>query len=84
MIKNSDLLDVTNDYSAELDGEKGFYIDLEEGEKVLAAPTALFGLVYFTTFVTDTTKINDCASIPGGGRAYIIDARTGATRSGLG
>ena len=83
VIKNSDLLDVTNDYSAELDGEKGFYIDLEEGEKVLAAPTALFGLVYFTTFVTDTTKINDCASIPGGGRAYIIDARTGAPAADL-
>lgn len=83
VIRNSDLLDVTNDYKAELKGEKGFYITLEKGEKVLAQPTALFGLVYFTTFVTDTNKLNDCATIPGGGRAYIVNALNGAPAADL-
>ncbi|MEE2604465.1 MAG: PilC/PilY family type IV pilus protein [Pseudomonadota bacterium] len=78
VVTHSDLLDVTDDYSATLGNEKGFYITLERGEKVLAQPTALFGLVYFTTFVTETKRLNDCASIPGGGRAYIINAMNGA------
>lgn len=78
VVTHSDLLDVTDNYSATIDDEKGFYITLEKGEKVLAQPTALFGLVYFTTFITENKKLNDCASIPGGGRAYIVNAMNGA------
>lgn len=83
VITDSELVDVTNDFSPDLSGSKGFYLNLEKGEKVLSTPSALFGLVYFTTFVTDLNEINDCASIPGGGRAYIINALNGAPAADL-
>lgn len=83
VIGTSDLVDVTKDFDPDLSGSKGFYIDLDKGEKVLATPSAFFGIVYFTTFVTDVNKLNECASIPGGARVYIIDAKNGAPAADL-
>ncbi|WP_197055164.1 PilC/PilY family type IV pilus protein [Alcanivorax nanhaiticus] len=84
-VTHGDLLDVTTDYSPSLTGKKGYYIDLDRsvGEKVLSTPSSLFGLAYFTTYVNESDDLNECQSIPGGGRAYIVNAIDGSPAADL-
>lgn len=85
VVTHSELVDVTTDYDPTLTGKKGYYIDLDTsiGEKVLSTPSSLFGLVYFTTYVNENEDLNECQSIPGGGRAYIMSAINGAPAADL-
>lgn len=86
-LTESDLVNVTSDVLQEdpeseaaaqalnnLSLQDGWYIVLEEsGEKVLAPPTVLFGMVLFTTF----TPTDDPCSYGGEARFYAVDYRTG-------
>jgi len=53
---------------------KGWYIAMEQGEKVLSRPAVFSGLVYFTTFTPGETK--DC-KVAGGPRLYMVEFRSG-------
>jgi len=54
----------------------GWYITMEgTGEKILAAPVVVFGMVLFTTFVPNT----DPCSYGGDGYLYIVDYLTGVS-----
>lgn len=85
VVKHSALVDVTTNFDPTLTSTKGYYLDLDRsvGEKVLSTPSSLFGLVYFTTYVNESDDLNECQSIPGGGRAYIMSAINGAPAADL-
>jgi type IV pilus assembly protein PilY1 len=73
--KESNLTDVTllNTYNPQT-ATKGWYITLEDGEKVLARSAAFSSLVYFTTFTPGEAK--DC-KVAGGPRLYMVEFRSG-------
>lgn len=85
VVTHSELFDVTTNFDPTLTNTKGYYLDLDRsvGEKVLSTPSSLFGLVYFTTYVNEDDELNECQSIPGGGRAYIMSAINGAPAADL-
>jgi type IV pilus assembly protein PilY1 len=61
---------------SDLETYDGWYITMEgTGEKILAAPVVVFGMVLFTTFVPNT----DPCSYGGDGYLYIVDYLTGVS-----
>ncbi|MBW2040080.1 MAG: type IV pilin biogenesis protein [Deltaproteobacteria bacterium] len=85
-LTESDLVDVTSNVLQEDPGspeaeatlnnltlQDGWYITLEEqGEKVLASPTVIYGMAIFTTFIPDL----DPCSYGGAARVYVVDYLT--------
>jgi type IV pilus assembly protein PilY1 len=70
-----DLLDVTNDLSpseASLGGTRGWYIDLEQGEKVLAASEVLDGTLFMTTYLPVSKAVDKCTNVIGSARLYVM------------
>ena len=53
---------------------KGWYIQLEESEKVLARPAVFAGLVYFTSFLPRSV---DPCSVGGDARLYVLEYLSG-------
>ena len=86
-LTEGDLEDVTGyNYTAatltNLETGKGWFIrfNLRAGEKVESSPLLYNGIVFFTTFVPDTTgsTSSDPCNVPiGGGRLYALDYITG-------
>jgi type IV pilus assembly protein PilY1 len=75
LIQEGTTEEADNTYSA-LDAGDGWYIDMENtGEKVLAPPTVIFGMVLFTTFIPVDTVSNPC-SYGGDARLYVVDYLT--------
>ena len=71
----ADLLDVTNDLDPDesaLGGKRGWYIDLEKGEKVLAASEVLDGTLYMTTYMPESQAIDKCTNVIGSSRLYVM------------
>lgn len=58
----------------------GWYYDFEsagsDGEKVLSAPTAIAGAVFFTSYEPDVISSNTCSANIGGGNAYDFNILT--------
>ena len=88
VLTESHLVDLTDDLIQEgtaeeaedtytaLNAGDGWYIDMENaGEKVLAPPTVIFGMVLFTTFTPIDTVANPC-SYGGDARLYVVDYLT--------
>lgn len=68
---------VTNDDDPDAD-EDGWFVELElTGEKVLGTSVTFGGKIIFTSYVP-TTEVEDCSPESGSGRAYVLDAATGA------
>jgi type IV pilus assembly protein PilY1 len=70
--------------AAALAAGDGWYITLDEtnhdGEKVLAPPTVIFGMVLFTTFTpVDTSDPSNLCSFGGDARLYAVDYLTAAS-----
>jgi type IV pilus assembly protein PilY1 len=59
---------------------KGWYIELEKSEKVLARTAAFSGIVYFTTFTPGEAK--EC-KVAGGPRLYMVEFRSGGGALGF-
>lgn len=56
----------------------GWYLELpEKGEKVLGSSVTFDGTVIFSTYIPSNSTLACSASV-GGGRAYVLDAKTGA------
>jgi Tfp pilus tip-associated adhesin PilY1 len=72
--KANDLTDITtlNRFSAST--SKGWYIELERSEKVLAKPSVFNNIVYFTTLLPGEQK--EC-KVPGRSRLYMTEFRSG-------
>ena len=83
-ITNSDMVDVTTtvlDTSAATKSSMGWYFDFDstgtDGEKVLSAPTAIAGAIFYTTYVPNITTSTDlCSANIGGGNAYNMNILT--------
>ena len=83
-IANSDMVDVTTtvlDTSAATKQSLGWYFDFDstgtDGEKVLSAPTAIAGAIFFTTYVPTLSTSTDLCSVNiGGGNAYNMNILT--------
>jgi len=73
-LTETDLLDVTNSLNPDLSGSKGWYINLEAGEKVMARSKTVDGLTLFTTYKPTTGNANSCAPSQGLGRLYAVSA----------
>ncbi len=73
-IDETDLLDVTTDLTPNLSSSSGWRLDMETGEKVLAASLTVDGTVLFTTYKPDSNTVNSCAPSQGVGRLYAINA----------
>lgn len=91
----SDLTDVTNNLiqsgtdeqktqaAIDLEASSGWYIDLREGEKVLASPLAFRTYIIFTTYqplydeLADPSDVCQGGSSSGVARLYILDYLTG-------
>ena len=86
VIKLANLVNITNmpSGSAALDAiestvtpKAGFYLALEEGEKVLAESLTFNNRVIFTTYIPPDSDISACTPQQGSGRAYAIDIEDG-------
>jgi type IV pilus assembly protein PilY1 len=83
-ITNADMVDVTTsilDTSNTTKSSMGWYYDFNEsgttGEKVLSAPTAIAGAVFYTTYLPGVSNSADlCSANIGSGRAYDINFLT--------
>jgi len=74
-LQESDLADVTDPTAAppDLNVDKGWYISLGAGEKVLAETTVFYKTLYLTTYTP-----NDDPCLPGGlGKLYALNYKTG-------
>ena len=74
-LTEADLVDVTSEAAAlpDLDTDQGWYIQLAEGEKVLAE-----GIVFYKTLYISTFTPNDEPSLPGGAaKFYALNYKTG-------
>ena len=76
-LDTSVMVDVTTtvlDTSDATRQSQGWYYDFttsgSNGEKVLSAPTAIAGGVFFTTYLPEASGLDPCAANIGGGRAY--------------
>lgn len=80
VVTPSELLDVTSDEDPDqtaLNGKSGWYIDLEQGEKVLSSAAVVDGKVFFTSYVPDTASGSNCSSVSGSSRLYAVDLAAG-------
>ena len=78
VLTESDLLNVTDNLNPDLSGSKGWYINLESSEKVMARSKTIDGLTLFTTFKPNQGNADSCAPSQGLGRLYAVstlDAR---------
>ena len=83
-ITNADMVDVSTsvlDTSNTTKSSMGWYYDFgstgSNGEKVLSAPTAIAGAVFFTTYLPEVSNAADlCSANIGSGRAYDINFLT--------
>ena len=78
LLTESDLLNVTDDLNPDLSGSKGWYINLESSEKVMARSKTIDGMTLFTTFKPNQGNADSCAPSQGLGRLYAVstlDAR---------
>jgi len=73
-IDENDLVDVTSNLTPNVSSGDGWRLDLETGEKVLAASLTVDGTVLFTTYKPDSSTVNSCAPSQGVGRLYAINA----------
>jgi type IV pilus assembly protein PilY1 len=70
----NDLTNITALNTFNASTRKGWYIELEKSEKVLAKPSVFSNIVYFTTFVPGQQK--ECR-VPGTSRLYMTEFRSG-------
>jgi type IV pilus assembly protein PilY1 len=84
-IKDSDLVDITNDVTAGLaDTAKGWKLTLGAGEKVLAEARTFNNQVYFTTFAPGASPdADDCIPRLGTNKLYIVSLLNGAPVTNL-
>jgi type IV pilus assembly protein PilY1 len=87
VLTEADLQNVTADLAPDLTSKSGWYINLEDGEKVMARSKTIDGLVLFTTFKPNTGNADSCAPSQGLGRLYAVsvyDARPKHNLDGIG
>jgi type IV pilus assembly protein PilY1 len=70
----NDLTDATTLNSFQMSTRKGWYIELERSEKVLAKPTVFNNIAYFTTFIPGESR--ECRA-GGTARLYMTEFRSG-------
>ncbi len=83
VLTESDLLNVTDDLNPDLTGSKGWYINLEAGEKVMARSKTVDGLTLFTTFKPNQGSADSCAPSQGLGRLYAVSTLDARSRHNL-
>lgn len=81
----SELLDVTTTMApstADLNGHKGWFIELDHEEKVLAKSLTADGRIFFTTYLPEAAAELSChpTGALGSARSYAVDIGTGAPR----
>ena len=75
-ITPSDMTDVTSTAVTEIVG-KGWYINLEEGEKVMAPVAIVDGKIFATTYLPRVNNVDACTQTIGGARLYTLGLGTG-------
>jgi type IV pilus assembly protein PilY1 len=76
-----DLTDVTSNNTYTQDAlKKGWFIQLEKGEKVLARPMVYNRIVYFTTY---THTDPDLCKVAGTGKLYSVEYQSGGGAAGF-
>ncbi len=81
IIKESDLVTVDRTSNAGVtvpSGKKGWKLEMDTGEKVLASSGTFLGTTFFATFTPQTTSTNPCFVAGGLNRLYRVDPATGA------
>lgn len=76
-ITPSDMTNVTSTAVTEVVG-KGWYINLEEGEKVMAPVAIVDGKIFATTYLPRVNNVDACTQTIGGARLYTLGLGTGA------
>ena len=76
----NDLTNVTTLNRFNASTSKGWYIELERSEKVLARPAVFSNIVYFTTFLPGETR--QCR-VPGTSRLYMTEFQLRGRRHGV-
>jgi hypothetical protein len=82
-LTEADLQDVTADLAPDLSSKSGWYINLEDGEKVMARSKTIDGLVLFTTFKPNTGNADSCAPSQGLGRLYAVSVYDASPKHNL-
>ena len=80
-ITPSDMTDVTSTAVTEIVG-KGWYINLEEGEKVMAPVAIVDGKIFATTYLPRVNNVDACTQTIGGARLYTMSLGTGEAVDG--
>lgn len=82
-ITQSNLFDATSTVYSYSGSDRGFYITLGTGEKVVNAPTTVAGYTYFGTNQPTAPSTNSCTSNLGIARGYSIAPLTGLYTSSV-
>ena len=82
-LTETDFQDVTTDLTPDLSAKSGWYIELEDGEKVMARSKTVDGLVLFTTFKPNTGNADSCAPSQGLGRLYAVSVYDASPKHNL-
>ena len=59
------------------DTRKGWYLDLNNGEKVMTESLTFKNTLYFNTYYPSSQAVLNCNPVPGDARAYSVDLLTG-------
>lgn len=80
-ITRADMVDVTTDLSPDpalFTGKRGWYIQLDNGEKVLSSGVVSNGVLFMSSYLPESAFINKCQRVVGSSRLYAMGLLDGA------
>lgn len=80
-ITRADMVDVTTDMSPDpalFTGKRGWYIQLDNGEKVLSSGVVSNGVLFMSSYLPESAFINKCQRVVGSSRLYAMGLLDGA------
>ncbi len=80
-ITRADMVDVTTNLSPDpalFTGKRGWYIQLDNGEKVLSSGVVSNGVLFISSYLPESAFINKCQRVVGSSRLYAMGLLDGA------
>lgn len=80
-VTRADMVDVTTNLSPDpslFDGKRGWFIQLENGEKVLSSGVVSNGTLFMSSYLPESAFVNKCQRVVGSSRLYAMGLLDGA------